>query len=302
MELRGILPPIPTPFRPEGTLDLKSLKANLSRWNTTGLAGYLVLGSNGEAPHLAAEEKRAVLEAAREAIPPNLVFMAGTGETTTRATIATTRMAAEAGADCALVITPSFYRSKMTPEVLADHYRAVAEASSIPILLYNVPAYTGLNFPLEAVSTLAEHENIVGIKDSLGDLAQLGRILSETPEEFRVLTGSAPAFYPALCLGAHGGVLTVACPLPERCVAIYEAFRGGDHTAARAGQFALLKVARLVTAAAHGIGGLKAALDHLGYYGGPPRAPLPSPGPEAKRAIADAIDSLGPMDAEALRP
>jgi 4-hydroxy-2-oxoglutarate aldolase len=275
-------------------VDAESLQANLARWNSTGLAGYLVLGSNGEAPHLSLDEKQQVLETAREAIPGEKVFMAGTGEATTQASIATTRMAASAGADCALVITPHFYRSQMTSEVLAGHYLAVAEASPIPILLYNVPPFTGVNLPDEAVSALAEHENIIGIKDSLGDLAQLGRILKQTPDDFIVLVGSGPVFYPALCLGAHGGILAVACPLPERCVAIYEAALAGDHAAARQGQVALLNVARLVTAR-YGIGGLKAALDHLGYYGGPPRAPLPRPGPEAVQTIKEALDELSPV-------
>ncbi|MFQ6672012.1 MAG: dihydrodipicolinate synthase family protein [Candidatus Tectimicrobiota bacterium] len=301
MELHGVLPPIPTPFRPDGSLALEALKANLARWNTTGLAGYLVLGSNGEAPHLTLEEKQAVLETAREVIPRERVFMAGTGEATTRATITTTRMAAEAGADCALVITPSFYRGQMTAEVLVDHYRAAAEASPIPIFLYNVPGFTGVNLPPEAVSSLTEHANIIGIKDSLGDVGQLGRLLRETPEETTVLVGSAQAFYPGLCLGAHGGILAVACPLPERCVAIYDAFRAGDHAAALAGHLAILPVARLVTAV-YGIGGLKAALDHLGYYGGPPRAPLPRPAPEDRRAIAEALDALGAVDAPPPRP
>ena len=288
MEIRGVLPPIPTPFLEDGTLALDSLRANLARWNATGLAGYLVLGSNGEAPHLAPDEKRAVLEAAREAIPAEMVLMAGCGEASTRATMATTRMAAHAGADCALIITPSFFRSQMTPDVLSDHYRAVAEASPIPILLYNVPVFTGVNLPSEAVAALAEHDNIIGIKDSLGDLAQLARILRDTPEEFIVLVGSGPVFYPALCLGAHGGILAVACLRPERCVAIAEAVRAGDHDTAREDQLGLLTVARLVTAL-HGIGGLKAGLDHLGYYGGPPRKPLPRPDPEAVRAISEAL-------------
>jgi 4-hydroxy-2-oxoglutarate aldolase len=275
-------------------LDTDSLKANLAKWNTTGLAGYLVLGSNGEAPHLSLEEKLFVLETAREAIPAGRTLMVGTGEASTDATITTTRIAAEAGADCCLVITPHFYRGHMTGPVLTDHYRAVADSSPIPILLYSVPAFTGVIIPIEAVSGLSEHENIIGIKDSSGDLAQLGRIIKETPEDFAVLTGSGPVFYPALCLGADGGILAVACPLPERCVAIYEAFRAGDHASARDGQLALLGVSRLLTSI-FGIGGLKAALDHLGYYGGPPRPPLPLPGLEEVREIKEALDALGPV-------
>ncbi len=301
MEIRGVLPPVTTPFGPEGELHLEALRANLARWNSTGLAGYLVLGSNGEAPHLSPDEKRAVLEAAREAIPPERVFMAGTGEASRRSTLATTRMAARAGADCALVLTPSFYRRQMSGEVLADHYRAVADESPIPVLLYTVPVFTGVGLGAEPVALLAEHENIVGIKDSSGDLAELGRILGSTPEEFVVLVGSAPVFYPALCLGAEGGVLAAACPLPELCVAVYEAHQRGDHASALAGQTALTRVARLVTSV-YGIGGLKAALDHLGYYGGPPRAPLPEAGPEAARTVAEALDALGPVATSSRRP
>ncbi len=141
----------------------------------------------------------------------------------------------------------------------------------------------------------------MGIKDSSGDLAELGRILGSTPEEFVVLVGSAPVFYPALCLGAEGGVLAAACPLPELCVAVYEAHQRGDHASALAGQTALTRVARLVTSV-YGIGGLKAALDHLGYYGGPPRAPLPEAGPEAARTVAEALDALGPVATSSRRP
>lgn len=304
MEIRGVLPPVPTPFRADGTFHAEALRANLKRWNSTGLAGYLVLGSNGEAPHLSLDEKRAVLETAREAIPQEMVLMAGTGEATTRATISTTRTAASVGADCALVITPHFYRGQMTAEVLCEHYRAVADKSPIPILLYNVPPFTGVNLPADAVSALSGHENIVGIKDSLGELAQLGRIIRDTPEEFVVLAGSAPVFYPALCLGAHGGVLAVACALPKRCVAIHEAFGSGDHETARRGQLELLHVARLLTAG-YGIGGLKAALEHAGYYGGPPRSPLPVPGPEGLQAIKealDAVEALGPVATPGKKP
>jgi 4-hydroxy-2-oxoglutarate aldolase len=298
VEIRGVIPPIPTPFRPDGSLALKALRSNLERWNQTGVSGYLVLGSNGEAVHLSPEEKRTVLEASREAIPPELLLIAGVGEASTRATVAAAKTAWQAGADLALVITPHFYRSQMTASILKDHFLAVAEESPVPVLLYNVPSFTGINLPVETVWQLAEHENIVGIKDSLGDLGQLGRIIRESPEGFAVLVGDSSVFYPALCLGAQGGILAVACVAPKWCVSLYEAFLAGDHAASCQIQLSLLKLNRLITAE-YGIGGLKAALDQMGYFGGLPRQPLKPPEPEALGQIAQA---LGTLAKEAERP
>ncbi len=291
LKIEGVLPPIVTPFRGE-EVDLASLRANLERWNATGLAGYLVLGSNGESVYLDEREKEEVLASAREVIPADKVLMAGTGCESTRATIRFTRRAAELGADCALVVTPSYFKGQMTPERLEAHYRRVADEVPIPILLYNVPQFTGVNMAPPLVARLAEHPNIAGIKDSSGNIGQLTEIVLRTPPGFAVLVGNAGVFYPALCVGAAGGVLAVANVIPELCVDLYQRFRAGDHAGALGLQRRLGRLASLVTVV-HGIGGLKAALDVAGYRGGDVRAPLTLPGPEGRHEITEELRAVG---------
>ena len=204
--LRGILPPLVTPFHPDGALDLASFEANLESYAAEDLAGYVVLGSNGEAASLEEDEKLALLRAARRRAGSRLVI-AGTGLESTRSTIAFTVRAADTGADAALVLTPSSFKSQMTVEALRRHYDAVAEASSIPILLYSFPAVTGLPFPLALAAAVAGHPRIVGMKESSGDVGLFGRIVASVPASFAVACGSAPAFYPSLCMGAAAGIL-----------------------------------------------------------------------------------------------
>jgi 4-hydroxy-2-oxoglutarate aldolase len=201
------------------------------------------------------------------------LLLAGTGLESTRATIALTKKAADRGADAALVLTPSYYQTRMTAEALQRHFEAVAEASPMPILIYSVPAFSGIPWPLGLTATLAAHPRIVGIKESSGDLGLLGRILSAAPSRFRVMCGSGPVFYPALCLGASGGVLAVACCAPAAAAGLYRAFRAGDHLRARKLQEALLPLATAVTAT-HGVAGLKRAMGLAGFDGGTVRAPL----------------------------
>jgi len=283
LALGGVLPPVATPFRNQ-EIFLEALKRNLERYNTTGLSGYLILGSNGEASFLDERERREILMAARKHIPEDRIYMAGTGRESTRETIRWTNLAADAGADCALIVPPHYYRGRMTPDILRDHYTAVANASRIPILLYNVPQFTGINFAPSLVASLSRHPNIVGIKDSSGNIGQLSEIIRTTPDDFAVFVGSAPVFYPALCVGAVGGILAVANVIPDACVAIKHRFDAGDDAGAREQQFRITPLARWVTTE-QGIGGLKAAMDAMGYEGGSPRAPLVSPGATDLQAL-----------------
>jgi 4-hydroxy-2-oxoglutarate aldolase len=270
--LTGVVPPLVTPFRDDGRLDLAAFEQNLEAYAEHDLAGYLVLGSNGEAASLEEEEKLALLGVARAQAGSRLL-LAGTGLESTRGTIAFTRKAADRGADAALVLTPHFYRARMTPEALQRHFEAVAEASPIPILIYSVPASTGISWPLGLTPALSAHPRIAGMKESSGDLGLMGRILAGAPPSFRVMCGSGPVFYPALCLGAVGGVLAVACCAPAAVAALYRAFRAGDHARARKLQQALLPLAIAVTAT-HGVAGLKRAMGLAGLTGGSVRAPL----------------------------
>lgn len=273
VSLSGVFPPIPTPFDQEGNVAYRALVENLKAWNRFDLAGYVVLGSNGEAPYIAEDEKFRILETARSIIPPDKLMIAGTGCESTRQTIALTRRAAQAGADAALVVTPHYYGPKMTADSLVRHYEAVADASPIPILIYNVPKFTHVNMDAAATAHAAGHPNIVGIKDTSGDMAQLANTVRLAGPQFQVLAGSAGFFLAGLALGAVGGVLALANIAPVQALDIYRLFRAGQWSAAAELQRRMVPVNAAVTAR-FDIAGLKAALEMLGYYGGPVRAPL----------------------------
>lgn len=286
--LRGVIPPLVTPFRPDGSLDLAAFEHNCDAAVEAGVTGLLVLGSNGEAVSLETSEKLELVRAARRR-PGTL--LAGTGLASTRATIDLTRRAAEAGADAALVLTPYYFRSSMSVEALRRHYEAVAEASPIPVLLYSMPAATGLAVSPELVAALASHPRIAGMKDSGGDLDLMGRLLAAGGEGFEVACGSAPVFYPALCLGAAAGILAVACCAPRACLALHAAWQRGDHDEARRWQRLLGPLAQAVTRR-HGVPGLKAAMDAAGLRGGLPRAPLLPVGDAERREIEGLVAAL----------
>jgi 4-hydroxy-2-oxoglutarate aldolase len=283
MKLSGVLPPIATPFQ-DGKLALGKLKENFQKWNKTGLSGYLVLGSNGEAVYLSEKEKIKVIEVSRESIPKSKIMMVGTGMESTQETIRFTNQAAKMGADCALVVTPCYFKGSMKPQILYDHFISVAESSQIGILLYNVPQFTGINMEPELVAKLSEHPNIIGIKDSSGNIGQLSEIVHLSQKGFVIFVGSAPVFFPALCVGAVGGILAVAQVAPHECVNILNLFRKGKMDDARALQERLTPLAKAVTTK-FGIGGLKMALDMTGYFGGDPRPPLMRPGKEVEEEL-----------------
>jgi 4-hydroxy-2-oxoglutarate aldolase len=291
-KLQGVLPPVATPFTQDEELDLKAHKANIESWNQTGLSGYLVVGSNGESVYLSAKERDQLLEASKEAAAPDKIIMVGTGAESTRATIQQTRRAAELGADCALVITPHYFKSQMTPSRLIGHYKKVADAATIPVLVYNFPQATGLNLPPDAVAEIAQHPNVVGIKDSSGNIAQLSELLRLCPKDFAVFVGNAAVFYPALCLGAVGGILAVANATPEKCVELMQAYQAGEMEKAKDLQWRLVSLAVLVTVT-HGAGGLKAAMNMAGYQPGVVRSPLTMPDDDARANIQKELTALG---------
>ncbi len=282
--LRGILIPFVTPFSEDGEVDLRGLSANIERWNQTGVTGYVALGSTGERVHLSEDEAIRVIEAARESVPPTHALIAGAGQQSVRLTIREARRCAEAGADALLVITPGYYRAEMSQDALAGYYRALADSSPLPILLYNIPQLTGVVLQPETVARLAEHERIIGIKDSSGDMVALGEILRLTTPDFAVLTGHGSALLTALTLGARGAILAVACFAPSPAVEIYDAFQAGDLLRGRSLQRGLALLVRGVMVR-YGIGGIKAAMDVLGFTGGRVRAPLSMPNPDARLEI-----------------
>lgn len=292
LDLKGVIPPVVTPFRND-EVSLADLAENLGLLGRFDLAGYLILGSNGEGVYLSEKEREAVIVAARESIPEEKIMIVGTGCESRRQTIELTNLAAAKGADYALVLNPFYYRGRMTPEVLADHYRAVAEAAEIPVMVYNMPAATGLNMGPQLVADLAEHENIVGLKDSSGNIGQLSEVLRMTDDDFAVFVGNAPVFYPALCLGARGGILAVANTAPQVCLDILALQRAGELDRALDLQRLMTPLAQMVTVG-FGIGGLKLAMKLAGYSPGECRAPLAVPEDEPTReTILAELKKLG---------
>jgi 4-hydroxy-2-oxoglutarate aldolase len=290
MILPGIYPPIITPFK-NGEVDYAGLTHNVGRWMATGLRGLLALGSNGEAAFVDEDEAERIVATVREGVPRDRVLLVGTGRQSTRATIAATTRAAKAGADAVLVLTPFYFKSQMTQEALADHYRAVADASPVPVLLYNFTNVTGLNMTPDAVAALAGHPNIAGLKDSNGDIGQVAGVVARVPADFTVLVGAAATLHPAIVVGASGGIVAVANVAPEVCVRLYDLARAGKHDEARALQRRLTPLAHAVTAG-YGIAGLKVAMEIAGYAGGEVRSPLRPAKPEAREVLQRLLHEL----------
>jgi 4-hydroxy-2-oxoglutarate aldolase len=283
MNLSGVFAPIPTPFDHDDCVDTRRLTAALGRWVSRPISGFVVLGSNGEAVLLDEDESDRVIVSARDAVPRGRPFIVGTGRESTQATVAATKRAAALGADAVLVRTPAFFKTQMTNDALMRYYTAVADAAPVPILLYNFTAVTGVNLLPGAVSRLASHPNVIGIKESGGDIAQIAELVSGTPTDFSVLAGSTSTFYPALCVGVAGGILALACVVPEACTRLFALTTAGHHHDARALQRQLAPLARLL-GPTYGVPGLKAALQIVGYDVGVPRPPL-SPVPDAGVAV-----------------
>jgi 4-hydroxy-2-oxoglutarate aldolase len=289
--LHGVYPPVLTPFR-GGEVAHDRLAANLARLNAHPLSGYVVLGSTGEFPLLTEGEKERVIATAREHTPGDRRLVAGTGGESTDACIRLTRRAGHLGANAAIVITPSYFKAAMKPAALVRHYRALADASPVPVLLYNFPANTGINLEPDTVARLAEHPNIRGMKDSSGNVPQAAETIRTTPKAFQLLVGSPIALVPALMLGAAGGILAVANVAPRECCDIYRLALAGQWAEARELTYRISPLATVVSAR-YGIGGLKAALDLLGSYGGPPRMPLPAPDGDAIEEIKEILATAG---------
>lgn len=290
ISFQGVFTPIPTPFDQEGELAHDQLAANLARWNQSELSGYIVLGSNGENVHLDDEEKAAVWKTARQAIPPEKLMVAGTGAGSTRHTIALTQRAADLGADAALIVHPSYYKGQMTSPVLAHYYHSIADASPIPLMIYNLPPATGIDLPAELLVALSQHPNIIGVKDTSGNIANMGETLRRAAPSFFVVAGSANFFYPSLAMGVQGGILALGNVAPDESVALYRLFQAGELDRGRELHLRMLPVNLAITSR-FGISGLKAALDMLGYYGGPPRLPLPPLDQDKRRELAAILET-----------
>lgn len=272
--MNGILPPMATPFTAGGAdIDYDAVRFNVDRWTGTGLCGLVVLGTNGEAPYVTPDEAERLVATVRERWPADRALVAGAGHDATQATMAACRRAAAAGADAVLVRLPSAFKGQMTSAALVRHFTAVADTSPAPVILYNFAASFGVNLGIDALVTLAAHPNIVGLKESGGDVTQIAEQIAATPDDFLVVVGSAPSLFASLCVGANGGVVAAANVVPDLCVRLYDLTRAGRHADALGVQRAITRLAKLVTAT-HGVPGLKAAMTLAGYRGGEPRLPL----------------------------
>ncbi len=286
MDLNGIFPPVPTPFINE-KVAYEKLAANVERWNPTGLKGFVVLGSNGEYVSLSEEEKRAVVDSVVQSAADDMLVIAGTGCESRAETVRLTEDCAKLGADAALVVTPHYYGGRMNDAALIQYFSTVADQSPIPILLYNVPKFTHINMAADLVARLAEHPNITGLKDSAGNVIQLGEIVNAVARDFNVMVGTAGVLFSGLTLGCVGGINALANVAPRQCVTILDQVKKGDLDAARDLQLKMIPVNQAVTSV-YGVPGLKAAMDMLGYFGGDPRIPI-LPSSKRERSEIEAI-------------
>jgi 4-hydroxy-2-oxoglutarate aldolase len=292
MKLQGIFPPIATPFDHEGNIYLTKIRHNVEKWNLTTLSGYVVMGSTGESVMLTPEEKFCMWEQVAKYAAPEKLLIAGTGMESVRETVWLTNRAAEMGYKAAMVRTPHYYKNLVNNGAAQMlYYRAVADQTKIPLIIYNWPQTTGVDIPPDAVAALSEHPNVIAIKESSGSLEKVMQMIREVREGFQVLVGSAPTLWPSLLMGACGAILAYANAAPYSCIAIWEAYRTREEAAGLDWQNRIARAAQLVTVK-YGIPGLKYAMDLNGYYGGPPRLPLVVPTEAAKREIEEAFAGL----------
>jgi 4-hydroxy-2-oxoglutarate aldolase len=296
ISLHGILAPVVTTFGAAGDVDVGAFARNVAAHLEAGVDGIVVAGSTGEAPLLDDAERAALVEAARRAVPRERALLAGVGSESARETIRRARAAAERGADAVLVAAPHYYTAAATPETrtrqLRAHYRRVADASPVPVVLYNIPKYMHFAIDPALVAELAAHENVVGIKDSSGDDALLASYLAAEGPSFTVLTGSGSGLAAALEVGARGGILAVALFAPALAREVRDAHGAGDARRAREVQRKLAPLAREIVGTM-GVGGVKAALDAIGLEGGEPRLPLLPATPAERARVAELLGEAG---------
>jgi len=274
LDLKGIIPPLVTPFDETGAIRYDYFERNIDKYLESGIEGFLVAGSTGESVYLEHSEKLKVIESARKRIPSDKLLLAGTGVESTRATMTLTREAADRGVDAVLVKNPFYYRAQMTFDVYMAHYSAIAGASPVPVIVYNVPVFTALPLESRLVVELTKHPNIRGMKDSSGDVRLISEVVwSSDPKKFSVVAGVGATLLYTMTAGARGGIVALVCAAPKAMLALYRAFSSGDYKKADKIQSIIAPAANAVTSK-HGISGLKYAMELEGYYPGVVRRPL----------------------------
>lgn len=288
----GVFAALTTPYAHDGSVSLSDLKHNIGLYNQTDLAGYVAIGSTGESVLLTRAEMDGILVTVKEAAKGKKL-LAGTGAESTAETIERTKRAAGLGYDAALVKPPHYYKPAYKPEVLIAHFRRVADESPIPVMLYSIPQFTGITLSAAEVAALAEHPNIIGIKDSSGNVQGTADFVAATPPAFNILVGNAATLYPSLVVGARGGILALASALPEKCVALFDLIRQGHHEKARELQPVVARASKLIVSEL-GLTGVKFVMDQRGYRGGLPRLPLLPLHHEQKKRLIDLLATLEP--------
>ncbi len=290
--IKGLFAPIPTPFTVWGDVDYRHLEANLARWGGSSLTGVVVLGSNGEFVSLLEEEKIELIKFVRRHLPADKMMIVGSGCESDRGTNRLNAAAADAGADAVLVITPSYFKGAINnSDNMKAYFTAVADRSPLPVMLYNMPGNSGVNIPAAVTCALSEHPNIVGIKDSSGNIAQIAEAVGFSAPNFSVFAGSGSFLMPTLAMGGKGGTLAVANIAAGYCSELMDRSLAGDYDTARKMQYALLPLNAAVTSR-FGVPGLKAAMDYLGYYGGPSRLPFQDLKEDQKKELHSIIDNF----------
>jgi len=291
MKLNGIFTAITTPFDGDGAVAVDRLRENIARYNRLPLAGIVAVGSTGESVLLTRAEVEQVFSTVRESAAPGRILIAGVGSESTPETISRSKAAANFGFDFVLVKTPSFFKTALTPDALVEHYQRVADASKLPVVLYSIPQLTGIALEADLVARLAEHPNIIGIKESSGNVQRVGEIIAAAPEGFQTVVGSADTLYASLMLGAVGGVLALADCLPELCIELHQAVAANQTAKAQELNRRILPASKKIVRQM-GIAGVKCAMDYRGYYGGPVRGPLLPLNAAQKRDVEAVVNSL----------
>lgn len=288
--LTGVFPPEATPFNLRGAIDEGAFRANVARHVASGLAGILVAGSTGESPYLTDAERLRLVELARAIVEPPQLLIAGTGLESTAQTVQMSREAVARGADAVLLLPPAYYKAAMRSPVLEAHFKAAADKIRRPVLIYSIPQFTGFSMAPELIARLSRHPNIAGMKESSGNVAFDLEILRRVRKGFRVFIGNGMALLPGLQAGAVGSILSQANFEPSICLGIHDAFTRGD---AKAAADLMRRLAILIEeiTGAHGVPGIKAAMELAGYRVGPPRPPLMPVSAKVRQSIAAALRS-----------
>jgi 4-hydroxy-tetrahydrodipicolinate synthase len=291
MQIRGIIPPVATPMQANEDLDLPRLKWFLDHLIAEGVHGVFVLGTNSEFYALDEREKQEVIATTVAHVRGRVPVFAGTGAESTREAVRLTRMAEREGADGVSVITPYFISPSQ--QEIFDHYRRVAESTRLSVVLYNNPSTCGgLKIDVDTVARLAQVPNILGVKDSSGDLQNTNEYVRVVPDRFSVLMGRDTLIFQALLFGARGAVPATGNVAPRLLVEIYEAHQRGDLAASRAAQQRLNPI-RLALGLGTAPGGVKAALALLGMSIGPSRSPVGSLSPDKQQKMAASLAEAG---------